>query len=118
LLLLPIIASALSCSSSSSNSSGSGTGTCNDAWNKAVAACPAANSMQQEQGFLSVCNDPSKLAPNCPMQASAFADCIKSASMYSCDSSGQPHAVGCDSQASALATCVSSGGPDAGPASD
>ena len=89
----------LGCSSSSGTSGGS----CADAWNKAVAACPAVSSNQQS--FLQQCNNPSEF-PGCASQASAFADCIKSASSYTCDSLGQPHAVGCDSQANAVGLCV------------
>jgi hypothetical protein len=63
-------------------------------------------------------NDPSQLAPNCAMQGSAFADCIKSASTFMCDSNGQPHAVGCDPEATAVAACASGGPGDSGLTSD
>jgi hypothetical protein len=109
------LVAASACSSSSGNSAA---GSCDAAWSKAVAACPAANSMQQQQAFLSLCNNPSNLAPSCPTQASAFADCIKGASTFMCDSSGQPHAVGCDAQTSAVATCAAGGAGDAALTSD
>jgi hypothetical protein len=98
-----------------SSSSGSSGGSCNDAWKKAVAACPGASSNQQV--FVQQCNNPSQF-PGCGSQGAALADCLKGASSYTCDMAGQPHAVGCDSQSTAFGACILRSFGDAGLTTD
>lgn len=102
------LAAFMGCSSSNSSSGGS----CNDAWNKASAACPMVQTTQQT--FLADCNNPSSAFPGCGPQASALAACEKAASSYTCDSNGQPHAAGCQSQEGAVGVCVAAQFADAG----
>jgi hypothetical protein len=98
--LLVIVSGLLACSCG-----GSKQGTCDDAWNKAAAACPSAASTTAQQQFLQQCNNPQSFR-GCESQASALTDCVKKSSSFTCNSNGQPSAVGCSGQANAFGACI------------